>query len=61
MKRHFIDNLLHQLKTEHYVLLSLLVFAVAFYLCLVNLDYAALWHDEASSAILGSNFLEKNH
>ena len=27
--------------------LALGVLAVAAYLCLVNLDYAALWHDEA--------------
>ena len=35
------------------------VLAVAAYLCLVNLDYAALWHDEAPTALIGLNLLER--
>ena len=33
--------------------------AVAAYLCLVNLGYAALWHDEAPTALIGRNLLEQ--
>ena len=32
---------------------------VAAYLCLVNLDYAALWHDEAPAAFFGKTLLEQ--
>ena len=35
------------------------VFAAAAYLCLVNLDYAALWHDEAPTALIAKNLLER--
>ena len=35
------------------------VLAVAAYLCLVNLDYAALWHDEAPAALIGRNLLQR--
>ena len=34
------------------------VLAVAAYLSLVNLDYAAVWHDEAPAALIGRNLLE---
>ena len=33
--------------------------AVAAWLCVVNLDYAALWHDEAPAALIGRNLLEQ--
>ena len=36
-----------------------LVFALAAYLCLANLGYAALWHDEAPTALIGKNLLER--
>ena len=39
--------------------LLLIVFAAAAYLCLVNLDYAALWHDEAPAALIANNLLEQ--
>ena len=39
--------------------LALGVLAVAAYLCLVNLDYAALWHDEAPAALIGRNLLQR--
>ena len=42
-----------------YAVLSLGVFGVASYLSLVNLDYVALWHDEAPTAILGNSILER--
>ncbi|MDE0030620.1 MAG: glycosyltransferase family 39 protein [Deltaproteobacteria bacterium] len=32
---------------------------VAAYLCLVNLDYAALWHDEAPAAFFGKTLLQQ--
>ncbi len=37
----------------------LVVFIVAAYLSLANLDYAGLWHDEAPAAILGNAVLEQ--
>ena len=36
-----------RLSAARYAALTAGVLAVAAYLCLVNLDYAALWHDEA--------------
>ena len=39
--------------------LSLGAFVVAAYLCLVNLDYAGFWHDEAPVAFVGKNLLEQ--
>lgn len=42
-----------------YAILSLCVLIVSAYLCLVNLDYAALWHDEAPTALIGKNLLEQ--
>ena len=39
--------------------LALGVLAVAAYLCLANLDYAALWHDEAPAALIGRNLLQR--
>ena len=42
-----------------YLILSLGVFGVAAYLSFVNLDYVALWHDEAPTAILGNTLLER--
>ena len=39
--------------------LALGVLVVAAYLCLVNLDYAALWHDEAPAALIGRNLLQR--
>lgn len=42
-----------------YPFLSLGVFLVAVYLCLANLDYVSLWHDEAVAAVIGKNLLEQ--
>ena len=35
------------------------VLLVSAYLCLVNLDYAALWHDEAPAAFFGKTLLQQ--
>ena len=51
--------LLGRLRAAPYAALALGVLAVAAYLCLVNLDYAALWHDEAPSALIGRNLLQR--
>ena len=42
-----------------FAVLSAAVLAAAAYLCLVNLDYAALWHDEAPTALIAKNLLER--
>ena len=47
------------LRAGPYRALSLAVFTVAIYLCLVNLDYATLWHDEAPTALIANNLLER--
>ena len=44
-------RLADRLRPAPYAALALGVLAVAGYLCLVNLDYAALWHDEAPAAL----------
>ena len=51
--------LLGRLRAAPYAALALGVLAVAAYLCLVNLDYAALWHDEAPAALIGRNLLQR--
>ena len=42
-----------------YTAASICVLLVAAYLCLVNLDYAALWHDEAPAAFFGKTLLQQ--
>ena len=42
-----------------YTAASMGVLLVAAYLCLVNLDYAALWHDEAPAAFFGKTLLQQ--
>lgn len=46
-------------RIARYTVPAAAVLAVAAYLCLVNLDYAALWHDEAPTALIGRNLLEQ--
>ncbi len=53
------SDLPEHVRTHPYAALALGAFLVAAYLCLVNLDYAALWHDEAPSAFIGKNLLER--
>ena len=48
-----------RLRGAPYAALTAGVLAVAAYLCLVNLDYAALWHDEAPTALIGRNLLQR--
>ena len=48
-----------RVRANPYQTASLCVFLTAVYLCLVNLNYAALWHDEAVVAFVGKNLLEQ--
>ena len=51
-------GLLARARSAPHSVLAAAVLAVAAYLCLVNLDYAALWHDEAPTALIGRNLLQ---
>ena len=42
-----------------YTAASVGVLLVSAYLCLVNLDYAALWHDEATAAVFSESLLRQ--
>ena len=42
-----------------YTLAAAGAFLIAAWLCLVNLDYAALWHDEAPAAVVGKALLQQ--
>ena len=44
---------------KFYTLATAGVFLIAAYLCLVNLDYVALWHDEGPSAVRGKILLQQ--
>ena len=44
------SSLWSRLQAAPYTVASMGVLLIAAYLCLVNLDYAALWHDEAVPA-----------
>ena len=46
-------------RSDIWVALSLGVYVIAAYLCLANLDYVALWYDEAPVAVVGKNLLEQ--
>ena len=48
-----------RLRAVPYTAASICVLLVAAYLCLVNLDYAALWHDEAFAAFFGKTLLQQ--
>ena len=52
-------GLLARARNAPYTVLAAATLAVAAYLCVVNLDYAALWHDEAPTALIGRNLLER--
>ena len=54
-----IKGLSERLYAKPYSVLSFGVFAIAAYLCLVNLDYVGLWHDEAVVGFVGKNLLEQ--
>ena len=53
-------SLLAHLRGAPYTSASIGVLLVAAYLCLVNLDYAALWHDEAPAAFFGKTLLQQS-
>ena len=52
-------RLLGLVRAAPYAAAALCVLAVAAYLCLANLDYATLWHDEAPAALIGRNLLQR--
>ena len=54
-----IRSLSARLRAAPYTVASVGVLLVAAYLCLVNLDYAALWHDEAPAAFFGKTLLQQ--
>lgn len=54
-----LASLLARMRAAPYTAASVGVLLVAAYLCLVNLDYAALWHDEAPPAFIGKNLLQQ--
>lgn len=54
-----VKGLSERIRGQPYAILSLCAFGVAAYLCLVNLDYAGLWHDEAVVSFIGKNLLER--
>ena len=54
-----LTSLSSHLRAAPYTVASIGVLLVAAYLCLVNLDYAALWHDEAPPAFIGKNLLQQ--
>ena len=53
------SSLSARLQAAPYTTASMGVLLVAAYLCLVNLDYAALWHDEAVPVFMGKNLLQQ--
>ena len=53
------SSLMARLQSAPYTAASMGVLLVAAYLCLVNLDYAALWHDEAPAAFFGKTLLQQ--
>ena len=54
-----LASLAARLQAAPYTAASMGVLLVAAYLCLVNLDYAALWHDEAPAAFFGKTLLQQ--
>lgn len=53
------DRLTAWKRARPHAALSACVFVAAAYLCLVNLDYAGFWHDEAPVIFLGRSLLER--
>ena len=53
------SSLAARLQAATYTAASMGVLLVSAYLCLVNLDYAALWHDEAPAAFFGKVLLQQ--
>lgn len=55
----FLNRVRAQVAPHAYTLAAAGAFLTAAWLCLVNLDYAALWHDEATPAVLGKTLLQQ--
>ena len=53
------SSLVARLQASPYTAASIGVLLASAYLCLVNLDYAALWHDEAPTAFFGKTLLQQ--
>ena len=53
------STLLTRIRARPHLAMTVGVGLVAAYLCLVNLDYATLWHDEAPAATIGKNLLQQ--
>ena len=53
------SSLSARLQAVPYTVASMSVLLIAAYLCLVNLDHAALWHDEAPAAFFGKTLLQQ--
>ena len=58
-EENMITVLLVRLQAAPYTAASMGVLLVAAYLCLVNLDYVALWYDEAPAAFFGKTLLQQ--
>ncbi len=54
-----MNSLAARAKSDPWATGSLALGLCAAYLCLVNLDTTALWHDEGPSAVIGLNLLEQ--
>ena len=54
-----LASLSARLRVSPYTVASIGLLLVVAYLCLVNLDYAALWHDEAPAAFFGKTLLQQ--
>ena len=46
-------------RTDIWAALSLAAYIFAAYLCLANLDYVSIWHDEGPVSVVGKNLLEQ--
>ncbi len=54
-----IRDTLRQVRAQPYPALTAGVFVMAAYLCLANLNYVTVWHDEASVFTIARNLLEQ--
>ena len=54
-----LSSIRSRLEAAPYTAASAGVLLISAYLCLVNLDYAALWHDEATAAVFSESLLRQ--
>ena len=59
MHKTSLNSLVARARSDPWATGSLILGLCATYLCLVNLDATALWHDEGPSAVIGLNLLEQ--